>query len=192
MTEVEELIQKYKPLAVSIARRTAQCNGAPLDDTVADALIGLWHAAETYDPTKCKFTTWARKKIGWAITDGWRATNGRTRDVVRPKFVPLDVHIEADVTFADLLVDDNDSLTQWWDEVERAEGRAEDAARLEPVLASIDSIVRNPRDREIIRAHIDGQTQFAIAEEFGLTNARVSQIWRKWVRNVVQSEAAAA
>jgi RNA polymerase sigma factor for flagellar operon FliA len=78
---VERLFRENKALLETVARRMARRFGGAveLDDLRSLGGPALLQAAQTFDPSRAKFTTYASHKIRWAMLDGVRReTHGRS------------------------------------------------------------------------------------------------------------------
>lgn len=83
---------------------------------------------------------------------------------------------------AELIPDQHDSITAWWDAMDRAESEAEDRARLDAVLGTLDTLT--DRDASVVRAYINGATMAAVADDHDISEGRVCQIWKRWLRDL--------
>lgn len=101
---VERLYTEGTPLLRVIAIRVArQVGGAvELDDSMSFGRPALLEAAQTFDPEQATFTTYASRKIRWAILDGVRReTHGRST-VARAMALIASMHLsEASAAQAD-------------------------------------------------------------------------------------------
>lgn len=164
----------YRPFA----RKTANymCRGHKVDyeEAYADALIGLWQAAERWDPARgVKFGTFASRRMRGAILDGIRERGQNSRSACRTStgvdFISLDqpVNDEDDRTVADLFV-----IPSGEDEV---------ILRLDMTAAVRHELDRlSARDRRMVTDHLAGRTLAAVAGDVGLSECRASQILTKW------------
>ncbi len=109
---LEILLDRYKPLAKSLASRFF-IQGADRDDAVQEAMIGLFKAVRTFDPTRqIPFAALAKVSCERTLIDAVRkADTGRNRllnesvplesDV--PESVPDENAVSSSVTARDLL-----------------------------------------------------------------------------------------
>lgn len=83
---VEEYLEKYKPLVISIARRYYLV-GAEMDDLVQEGMIGLYKAINTFSSNKnASFQTFANlcitRQIQTAIKNGNRLKNSFFKEIM--------------------------------------------------------------------------------------------------------------
>lgn len=186
---VEGRIRGYRRLAIRLAWQLSRQRGIRYDDAYADALIGLWQAAERWTPEGgASFATFAATRIRGEILDSIRNTEGpMARSPIHGKglaFSSFDEPVSADpdsLTYADVLADAHDSITAWWDDTERDEALAE-------AMGTLDEL--NLRKQAMIRAYIGGETMAEIGQRFDVTESRVSQIWKQWTASLRQEAVA--
>lgn len=102
--QVESILERYKPLVISIARRYYLV-GADLDDLVQEGMIGLYKAINSYNSNKnSSFTTFASlcitRHIQSAITKNNRLKNS---------------------VFNIIMNEDDFFITEIWDELQNPE-----------------------------------------------------------------------
>lgn len=83
---VEEILENYKPLVISIAKRYYLI-GADMDDLIQEGMIGLYKAIKNFDETKNNnFANFAglciTRNIQTAIKNGNRLKNNFFKDLV--------------------------------------------------------------------------------------------------------------
>lgn len=193
---VEDMIRTHRSLALKCAHKLSRRYGIRYDDAYADALIGLWKAAESWDPDKgSSWSSYAWRRITGAIIDGHRDASPFSRTMMRegtcPAIDSLDAPLGSGVnplSWADLLPDQNDSITAWWDDIDRDEAEAEQERQFAEVMGTVDQL--KARDGAIIRAHIGGRTLTDIGFEHGITESRCCQIWKRWLESLQAGVAA--
>ena len=90
---VEEILEQYKPLVMSIARRYYLV-GAELDDLIQEGMIGLYKAINSYESDKnASFSTFANlcitRQIQSAIKNGNRLKNSFFKEIMNEDDVAL-------------------------------------------------------------------------------------------------------
>ncbi|MFH1832773.1 MAG: sigma-70 family RNA polymerase sigma factor [Candidatus Levyibacteriota bacterium] len=81
-------VQKYDGLVWSCVRRLAEelrAAGIPDEDAFQEGRIGLIKAFEAFDPSRSKFLTFARSKVGWRLRDMIRDANPGKRSIYETK-----------------------------------------------------------------------------------------------------------
>ena len=83
---IEEMLEKYKPLVISLARRYF-LTGAEIDDLIQEGMIGLYKAIISYDKSKNdSFTNFAsmciKRQIISAIKKNQRLKNSFFKDLI--------------------------------------------------------------------------------------------------------------
>jgi len=127
----DRLIAHYLPYALMLAsKRAAKQQLVDPDEYEQQAMIGLWHAIDNYDPSKgAAFTTHARTRIVGQLIEGERAN-----DWVKPKVRAAYHSGELDLPAMHGMGDGFDCLD---DEPETTV-----ADRLAAILESADVVVR--------------------------------------------------
>lgn len=177
---VEGRIHTHRWLAVKLARSYSR-RGRAYDDAYADALIGLWKASQAFDPERgIKFSTYAAHRINGEMRDGAREDLQFGRYAFEhgvPQPLSIDAVIElprGDVSLAETLADPSDDFTVWWDAYDRGDERG----RLAHAMDARGW--RDERERDIIAAHLLGETLKSIGERLDITESRVCQIVSRW------------
>lgn len=98
--QLSQLVREGLPLLHFIARGIARRVGedVPLDDLIAYGHPALLEVARTFEPGRCKFSTYTALKVKWAILDGLRR---ETR--ARPAWLAARI---AAATLAERFIDD--------------------------------------------------------------------------------------
>lgn len=187
-TAVHKLVKHNLKIVVTIANRHIG-QGVPIDDLIQEGNIGLYEAAQRFDPkSEARFITyaslWVRKRINEAVVAQGRIVrlpHNQEYDIYKAKMAGLDtpnlrsVEIDApfgedgDCTLGDVLLNARPEVDVFFDEDHVKHTALHIIARLKP------------RDREIVSAYFGIGTDVAIptdviAERFDMTNVRVCQI----------------
>lgn len=189
------LIEKYAPLATSVARRMRVPTGALMgrDDVESAALIGLIDAVDRYDPARgVPFEGYAGLRIRGAILDELRRLDDHTRgERQRARTVATDTEPEIgaygmtlsldmllETGDRDWAADDDDSTDQY--------DRQDLRIRVESALSCLP-----PRQREVLaRYYGDSLTLRESAARMGISEARACQLHGRAIQNLRRELAA--
>lgn len=185
---LDKLVKHNLKIVVTIANRHIG-QGVPIDDLIQEGNIGLFEAAQRFDPkSDARFITyaslWVRKRINEAVVAQGRIVrlpHNQEYDIYKAKMageevqnlstVEIDAPIgeDGDTTIGDILLN---VKSEFEFEIEMDDVKY----RAKRVLS-----VLKERDRQVIKAYfgIDGDYEMSpdvIAERFDLTNVRVCQI----------------
>lgn len=165
-------LHAHLPLARKAAATATRRYPLRYDDAYADALVGLWKACRDWQPDGgSRFDRYAWERMRGEILEGVRRASPLTRGQVKRR-VPPQRSLDADPTLtADLTCD---PFADWWE-------RQEHDDTLDEVLGQVTGRHAD-RDRAIIARHCDGELLRDLAAEYGMTESRACQIWRKWTR----------
>lgn len=163
---VEDLVTENVGLARYAARKMSKQLRITYDEAYSDALVGLWQAAQRYDPDRgVKFSTFAAKRINGEIVDRYRSWDHcEPARVNRLRFVSLDD------SYIETVADPVDPLAEMFAD-----------AGYEEILATTSSM--SARTQDIVRRHAAGETLLEIARDHGIGESRVCQIWRSWAKS---------
>ena len=185
---LNRLVKHNLKIVVTIANRHIG-QGVPIDDLIQEGNIGLFEAAQRFDPkSDARFITyaslWIRKRVNEAVVAHGRIVrlpHNQEYDIYKAKMageetqnlstVEIDAPIgeDGDTTIGDILLNTKSNI-EFEIELDDVKYRAKQ------VLSHLKE-----RDRKIIKAYfgIDGDYEMSpdvIAERFDLTNVRVCQI----------------
>lgn len=195
MNDVNAIVRDHARFARSIAQRFGGwLMPEHMDDFTQAAMIGVAKAAETYDPARGSFITWAFPCARSAVVNELRrhqrhgfvvaAAPGSSK--LRPRAnAPIAAngscslrrrdtgHYHLGEGPASACARVPESLTRDpWAELEARALEADLVAR------ALEAVERLPaRAREVMQARIDGEPVKATAERFGVSHQRVSQIF---------------
>lgn len=130
------------------------------EDLAQEAREAMWLASKTWDPSQgCSLKRWMRAKAHWRVFDAYR---DRTRRLDRPG-VTVETRPIEDIP--DSGVEDHAASIC-------------DAVAARQILAALPKAVKMMPigDRDVICEFIAGRPQVEIAENFEITDSRVSQI----------------
>ena len=185
---LNRLVKHNLKIVVTIANRHIG-QGVPIDDLIQEGNIGLFEAAQRFDPkSDARFITyaslWIRKRVNEAVVAHGRIVrlpHNQEYDIYKAKMageetqnlstVEIDAPVgeDGDTTIGDILLNTKSNI-EFEIELDDVKYRAKQ------VLSHLKE-----RDRKIIKAYfgIDGDYEMSpdvIAERFDLTNVRVCQI----------------
>jgi len=185
---VHELVRHNLLIVVTIANRHVG-QGVPIDDLIQEGNIGLYEAAQRFDPqTDARFISyaqlWVRKRINEAVVAHGRIVrlpHNQEYDIYKRKkageeveelrAIELDAPVgdEGDACVGDIILGQEPEVV-WQQELDHTQ------YTVRRVLARL-----KPRDQQIICAYFGIGQEYAvptdmIAERFGMTNVRVCQI----------------
>jgi len=181
------LIERYAPLATSVARRMRVPTGALMgrDDVESAALIGLINAVDRYDPERgVPFEGYAGLRIRGAILDELRRLDDHTRDERRrARDDAADTEPEIGAYGATLSLD---LLLETGDRDWPAEDDAADVPNMD-LRARVESALDclPPRQREVLaRYYGDSLTLRESAVRMGISEARACQLHGRAIQNL--------
>ena len=196
---VHELVRHNLKIVVTIANRHIG-QGVPIDDLIQEGNIGLYEAAQRFDPQgDARFISyaslWVRKRINEAVVAFGRIVrlpHNQEYDIYEAKMageevpnmtaVAIDspVSSEGDTTFGDLIL--------------KCQPEVESVVEMDGIKFAVRKAIRvlKERDQEIIKAYfgIDREYEMPtdmIAEQFGMTNVRVCQIVKASIEKMRQT-----
>ena len=182
------LIERYAPLATSVARRMRVPTGALMgrDDVESAAVIGLINAVDRYDPERgVPFEGYAGLRIRGAILDELRRLDDHTRDERRhAREVAADTEPEIGAYGAtlslDLLLETGDRDWAAEDDSTGVDDNQDLRARVESALECLP-----PRQREVLaRYYGDSLTLRESAVRMGISEARACQLHGRAIQNL--------
>ncbi len=196
---VHKLVRHNLKIVVTIANRHIG-QGVPIDDLIQEGNIGLYEAAQRFDPQgDVRFISyaslWVRKRINEAVVASGRIVrlpHNQEYDLYKAKMageevpnltsVAIDspVSSEGDTTLGDLLL--------------KCQPEVESVVEMDGIKFAVHRAIRvlKERDQEIIKAYfgIDREYEMPtdmIAEQFGMTNVRVCQIVKTSIEKMRQT-----
>jgi RNA polymerase sigma factor for flagellar operon FliA len=188
------LIERYAPLAVSVAHRMRVPTGALMgrDDVESAALIGLINAVDRYDPDRgVPFEGYAGLRIRGAILDELRRLDDHTRDERRrARDVVADTEPEIAAYGATLSLD---LLLETGDRDWAVDDDAVDPYESQDLRMRVESALEclPPRQREVLaRYYGDSLTLRESALRMGISEARACQLHGRAIQNLRHSLAA--
>ncbi|GAA4969188.1 sigma-70 family RNA polymerase sigma factor [Kineococcus glutinatus] len=170
MHDAEDFVRRYFTAVRAIARLEAR-HPDEAADAESDALLGLHHAARTFQPHRGPEPGWARYKARAEIVNGRRERLHRVADrrahhadailaIARPASLDAPV-ADGGARLADVLPDPDDHL----------------AAVDERLLLQRALGVLTSRQRDVLhRRYTEGELLRSIADDLGVTEGRASQI----------------
>jgi RNA polymerase primary sigma factor len=197
---IHTLVRHNLKIVVTIARRHVG-QGVLIDDLIQEGNIGLYEAAQRYDPrSNARFTAfakmWVRKRLNGAVMAHGRPVRlpanqeyelwKEKRDGL-PSTAPVKVECDAPA-FDDAETTVGDRLLSSAPEVERSIEL--DAIRF-TVRRAMSGI--KARDREIVKDYFGIDREYAlptdaIADRHGLTQVRVCQIVKSCIEKMRQTK----
>jgi RNA polymerase sigma factor for flagellar operon FliA len=182
------LIEKYAPLATSVARRMRVPTGALMgrDDIESAALIGLIGAVDRYDPDRgVPFEGYAGLRIRGAILDELRGLDDHTRgERQRARAVAADREPEIGAYGATLSLD---MLLETGDRDWAADDDSTDRCDHQDLRTRVESALKclPPRQREVLaRYYGDSLTLRESAMRMGISEARACQLHGRAILNL--------
>jgi RNA polymerase sigma-70 factor (ECF subfamily) len=100
----DDLVEQYGRLIVWIVRRFLSPRRGDFDDALQDAMVGVWQAAPTYDPSRSSEATFIRMIVHHRMIDRFR------RNATKEKTISLDT--APDMIPAPMCIDDHDPHLQ--------------------------------------------------------------------------------
>jgi len=189
-----KLIERYAPLATSVARRMRVPTGALMghDDVESAAIIGLIDAVDRYDPDRgVPFEGYAGLRIRGAILDELRRLDDRSRgERQRARTVATDTEPEIGaygITLSlDLLLESGDRDWAADDEAGDRYEHQDLRMRVESALTCLP-----PRQREVlVRYYSESLTLRESAVKMGISEARACQLHGRAIQNLRRELAA--
>jgi len=198
-----KLIERYAPLATSVARRMRVPTGALMghDDVESAAIIGLIDAVDRYDPDRgVPFEGYAGLRIRGAILDELRRLDDRSRgERQRARTDAADTEPEIGAYGMTLSLD---LLLESGDRDWAADDDAGDRYEHQDLRMRVESALKclPPRQREVlVRYYSESLTLRESALKMGISEARACQLHGRAIQNLrrelaalVQPQAAAA
>lgn len=162
---VEQLVNENLGLIGFYMGRYPEVKGYTYDEYHSELLIALWKSATTYDPSGCRFSTYAVRGFHFCRMTLRRAVIRSSK--VRPCYSddPLSVIAQASCT-------DRNDLEDW-------EVLQYNKEFLYKLIDMIDG-----KRREIILRHLDGLSHGEIAEERGIHYHNVTELKRLAIKNI--------
>jgi RNA polymerase sigma factor FliA len=182
------LIERYAPLATSVARRMRVPTGALMgrDDIESAALIGLINAVDRYDPERgIPFEGYAGLRIRGAILDELRRLDDHTRgERQRARTVDADTDPEIGAYAAtlslDMLLETGERDWAADDDIAAEDDLQDLRTRVESALDCLP-----PRQREVLaRYYGDALTLRESAVRMGISEARACQLHGRAIHNL--------
>jgi RNA polymerase sigma factor for flagellar operon FliA len=190
------LIERYAPLATSVARRMRVPTGALMgrDDVESAAVVGLIDAVDRYDPDRgVPFEGYAGLRIRGAILDELRRLDDHTRDDRRRARVTAeDTEPEIGAYGATLSLD---LLLESGDRDWAADDETSDVYENQDLRTRVEDALRclPPRQREVLaRYYGDSLTLRQSALKMGISEARACQLHGRAIQNLRHELAAMA
>ncbi|HEY8806615.1 MAG TPA: sigma-70 family RNA polymerase sigma factor [Candidatus Limnocylindria bacterium] len=188
------LIERYAPMATSVARRMRVPTGALMgrDDIESAALIGLIDAVDRFDPERgVPFEGYAGLRIRGAILDELRRLDDHTRgERRRARTVAAGNEPEIGAYGATLSLD---MLLETGDRDWAAEDDSTDAYDHQDLRMRVESALEclPPRQREVLaRYYGDSLTLRESAVKMGISEARACQLHGRAILNLRRELAA--
>jgi RNA polymerase sigma factor for flagellar operon FliA len=190
-----KLIERYAPLATSVARRMRVPTGALMghDDVESAAIIGLIDAVDRYDPDRgVPFEGYAGLRIRGAILDELRRLDDRTRgERQRARAVVADdaepeIGAYGATLSLDLLLEKGDR--DW-----AADDDAGDRYDHQDLRMRVESALKclPPRQREVlVRYYSESLTLREAGARMGISEARACQLHGRAIQNLRRELAA--
>lgn len=182
------LIERYAPLATSVARRMRVPTSALMgrDDIESAALIGLIDAVDRYDPDRgVPFEGYAGLRIRGAILDELRRLDDHTRgERARARAVAADTEPEIGAYGATLSLD---MLLETGDRDWAADDDSVELYESQDMRTRVESALNclPPRQREVLaRYYGDSLTLRESALKMGISEARACQLHGRAIVNL--------
>jgi RNA polymerase sigma factor for flagellar operon FliA len=182
------LIERYAPLATSVARRMRVPTSALMgrDDIESAALIGLIDAVDRYDPERgVPFEGYAGLRIRGAILDELRRLDDHTRgERQRARAVAADTEPEIGAYGATLSLD---MLLETGDRDWAIDDDGVDPYESQDMRMRVESALKclPPRQRELLaRYYGDSLTLRESAVKMGISEARACQLHGRAIQNL--------
>lgn len=203
---LDSLVNEGTPVLRIVAKRLARRmgGGLPLDDLISMGQPALLIAAQTFDPSRSKFATYAGLKVKWAMLDGLKR-EGRSRSVVA-RATALAASERVGAAYGEAAQGDDDALQTEEVYAERLgsllDGHAaalamglvsasadpppqeapatpeDDVARADLVRVLKDAVARLPdRERALVERHYYADEPFeTIAKDLGISKSWASRV----------------
>ena len=185
---LNKLVKHNLKIVVTIANRHIG-QGVPIDDLIQEGNIGLFEAAQRFDPkSDARFITyaslWVRKRINESVVAHGRIVrlpHNQEYDIYKAKMAGEEVQNLSTVEIDAPIGEDGD--TTIGDILLNVQSEFEHEIELDDVKYRAKRVLSHlkERDRQVIKAYfgIDADYEMSpdvIAERFDLTNVRVCQI----------------
>ena len=170
--EQEELVTKNIALAYYLFKKlyNDDFKNSHGDDLISEGLMGLVKAAKTYDPTKCKFATYATR----CIQNQFFMYIRKQKDKFNRTF-SLDAPIDNDSDGTEITLADS-MVTADWTTSDNIDKAIEVDYRQMLVDAFFET--RPARNKEVYVLMSHGKTQKEVAEILGFSQSYVSRLLR--------------
>lgn len=178
---IEAFVEEFKHLADQvIARHLRTIVHADRDDVRSDGYLGLYQAAQTWDPALGSASAYVRFRVDAAIVDGWRQRLGRyegptrTARLAQRHAIRLDapLHRDGTGTWADVVHDGSDLAEDVVDHLTQPAIAGAGARALLQLLQRLP-----PRQHEaLVATYLHGRRLHEVAADWGVTESRVTQI----------------
>jgi RNA polymerase sigma factor FliA len=182
------LIERYAPLAASVARRMRVPTSALMgrDDIESASLVGLIDAVDRYDPERgIPFEGYAGLRIRGAILDELRRLDDHTRaERQRARAVAVDTEPEIGAYGATLSLD---MLLETGDRDWAVDDDGVDPYESQDMRMRVESALKclPPRQRELLaRYYGDSLTLRESAVRMGISEARACQLHGRAIQNL--------
>jgi len=162
---VEELVNENMGLIGFYMGRYPEVKGYTYDEYHSELLIALWKAATTYDPSGCRFSTYAVRGFHFCRMTLRRAVIRSSK--VRPCYNDDPSSVIAQASCTDRTDLEDSEVLQYNKEF------------LYKLINMIDG-----KRREIILRHLDGLSHGEIAKERGIHYHNVTELKRLAIQNI--------
>lgn len=189
------LIERYAPMATSVARRMRVPTGALVgrDDIESAALIGLIDAVDRYDPARgVPFEGYAGLRIRGAVLDELRRVDDHTRGERRRARIDV-ADTEPEIGAYGLTMS-LDLLLESGDRDWAADDETTDRYESQDLRMRVESALKclPPRQREVLaRYYGEALTLRESAQKMGISEARACQLHGRAIQNLRRELAAA-
>jgi len=185
---LHKLVKHNLKIVVTIANRHIG-QGVPIDDLIQEGNIGLYEAAQRFDPQgDARFISyaslWIRKRLNEAVVAHGRIVrlpHNQEYDLYKAKMAGVETPNLSSVLIDSPVGEDGD--TTIGDLLLNAQPEVDVLLERESIEFTVRRVMRalKPRDRDIVAAYFGVGTDVAvptdiIAERFDMTNVRVCQI----------------
>lgn len=185
---LHKLVKHNLKIVVTIANRHIG-QGVPIDDLIQEGNIGLYEAAQRFDPQgDARFISyaslWIRKRINEAVVAHGRIVrlpHNQEYDIYKAKMAGAETPNLSSVRIDSPIGEDGDATIG--DILLNAQPEVDVLLERESIEFTVSRVMRalKPRDRDIVAAYFGVGTDVAvptdiIAERFDMTNVRVCQI----------------
>lgn len=193
---IHKLVTSNLKIVVTIANRHVG-QGVPIDDLIQEGNIGLYEAAQRFDPKgDARFISyaslWIRKRLNEAVVSTGRIVrlpHNQEYDIYKAKKAGEETANLSTVAIDAKVSSDND--TTIGDILLNSQAEAEFEMEFDYTQFTIRRVmgVLKPRDRQIVAAyfgigHDEEFSTMEIAKQFDMTNVRVSQIVKSAIQKM--------